>query len=80
MTFKRKNYDYEIEFGGCIDFSFWALPFSICWIRIDDIGCLDYEFNLLFRFLCLQVSSSVWKWDKKITDIETTTVEDLFNG
>ena len=79
MLIKRKNYDYEIEFGGCVDSSFWALPFSICWVRMDNIRSLKYEFVLLVRFLCFQVSLDVWKWDKEWTDTECTTVEDMIN-
>jgi len=77
MIFKRKNYDYEIEFGGCVDFSFWALPFSICWIRINCCS-LKYEFNLLLRFFCFQISLTTWKWNKKVTDVENS-IEELFD-
>ncbi len=80
MIFRRENYDYEIELDGRIDFGFWALPFSMCWFRIDGTTGLKYEFDLLFRFFCFQCSFTMWKWEKGWTDTECTTVEDMING
>lgn len=80
MMFKHKEFQYELECGAGIDLGFWALPLSICWIRIHKLCCLDGGFHLLFRFLCVQFSIECWKWSGGAVDVETTTVEDMING
>ena len=78
MVFKCKKFDYEFEFDGYIDLNFWALPFSILWTRIDNCRSLEWQFVLIFRFCCLQVSLDIWKWGHEITDVGGS-IEGLFD-
>ena len=80
MVFKRKNYDIEINFDANVDLSFWALPVSICFLRMQ-IGSGGRVFHTLIRILCFQLSWEIWRWNwtDEVTDIDNS-VEDLFNG
>ena len=88
MLFKRKNYDYEFDFEVDIDFGFWALPLSMCFIKMPRVGSLDSGFHSLLRFFCIQFSLEIWKWSHKVTDVDKSIdkindinnrIEDLLN-
>ncbi len=80
MIFKGKDCDIEITFEANIDLGFWSIPLSIGVINITFGNLLDRGCILILRVLCFQLSWEIWKWSKEITDVETTTVEDLFDG
>ncbi len=79
MVFKRKNYGIEIAFGANIDLGFWALPCSICFIKMPQVGSLDSGFHTLLHILCFQFSWEIWKWSYEITDVNDS-IEELLNG
>ena len=78
MIFKRKNFDYELEFEASIDFGFWALPCSICFIHMPKVGSLDGGFCILLRIFCFQFSWEIWKWAHEVTDVNDS-IEELFD-
>jgi len=79
MIFKGEHNDYEVSFEVGIDFGFWALPASICFIHLPYVGCLDSGFHTLLRVLCFQFSMEIWRWSHEVTDVGNS-IEELFNG
>ncbi len=79
MIFKRKNYDYEVEFDGCVDPGFWSIPLSIGGINITFGNLLDIGCILILRILCFQFSWEIWKWSHEVTDVNYS-IEDITNG
>ncbi len=69
MEFKTKNFIYELDFGGCIGFGFWSLPFSVGFIPIPIVRSLNGGWSLIFRCLCFQFSIEMWKWSDEVTDV-----------
>lgn len=79
MLIKGKNYDYELDFETSLDWGFWALPVSICFIEMPHVGSIVGGGSFLLRILCFQFSWEVWKWSHEVTDVGNS-IEELFNG
>lgn len=79
MVFKGKEHDYEFSFEINVDFGFWALPCSICFIYLPYVGTVDSGFHTMFRIFCVQFSLEIWRWSHEVTDVGNS-IEDIING
>ena len=78
MLIKGKDRDTEISFEACVGLGFWALPVSICFIRMPRAGSLNGGWSFIFHILCFQFSWEIWKWAHEVVDVGNS-IEELFN-
>ena len=76
---KRKSGD-SIDYEFNLDWRFWSLPFSICYVPTPALGdTLEGGGAVCLRFLCFQLAIEWWNWTDEVTDVGDS-IEELFNG